>query len=151
MGHGSRAPGPRSPTKGSIDKKRSAETQAPEVQAESNTIRSRYIPAKVRSEILLRSQGKCEWVNSQTKERCDSRNRVQLDHQIPFSVGGENSAGNLRLLCSGHNQAAAIEFFGLPKMIPFLREGQDVGASDGTGQSQFGESVEALTPYSSLI
>ena len=56
-----------------------------------------------------RSKGQCEYVNPQTKERCNCRYRLQIDHVTPKAKGGSNEVENLRHLCFQHNQRAAME------------------------------------------
>lgn len=59
-------------------------------------VKSRYIPAHIRHAVWRRDQGKCQ--------KCGSSHRIEIDHIRPFSLGGENSVENLRLLCFAHNQ-----------------------------------------------
>jgi hypothetical protein len=79
-------------------------TQAPES-------RSRYIPAAVRHQVWRRDEGCCTYLDK-TGQRCCSRYRLQLDHIIPFALGGEHTVENLRLRCLAHNQLHAVECFG---------------------------------------
>ncbi len=74
---------------------------------------SRYIPAKVKHKVWQRSQGQCEYVDHRTKQRCQSRFRLEFDHRYPFALSGENTTQNIRHLCFSHNQRAAVEVFGI--------------------------------------
>lgn len=57
---------------------------------------SRAIPGRVRREVWRRDEGKCV--------KCGSRERLELDHIIPFSKGGSNTARNIELLCEKCNR-----------------------------------------------
>ena len=70
------------------------------------TPKGRIIPAAVRREVWHRDGGQCTFV-SDKGHRCEARSRLELDHVIPVSRGGEASAANLRLRCRAHNQFAA--------------------------------------------
>ena len=67
---------------------------------------TRYIPSVVRHHVWMRDQGQCTYVCLKTKRRCSSNHLLQIDHIKPFSLGGANEVGNLRLLCANHNQFA---------------------------------------------
>ncbi len=76
--------------------------------------RKSSIPASVRKEVWNRDGGKCT--------NCSSRHAVEYDHfPMPKSMGGLDTADNLRLRCRSCNQRAAIEIFGAGKMETFLR------------------------------
>ena len=53
------------------------------------------IPTALRSEIWRRDGGQCS--------KCGSRERLQFDHIIPVSKGGNTTAQNLQLLCQSCN------------------------------------------------
>ncbi len=67
--------------------------------------RSRYISASVKKLVWQRDQGCCQFVDSGTQKKCQSRYQIQLDHIVPFRHLGDNSTANLRLLCGKHNRA----------------------------------------------
>jgi len=73
---------------------------APEV----NKVATRYISAAVRNKIWQRDNGCCTYIDPITKRKCNSRYQIQIDHIMPFALGGNNSEANLRLLCAGHNR-----------------------------------------------
>ena len=74
-------------------------------------IRSRNIPLRVRDEVFLRDDGKCTYIGSDGR-KCQSRWNLQIDHIVPFARGGDNSPGNLRLLCGKHNRLEAERVYG---------------------------------------
>lgn len=74
------------------------------------SIRSRYIPAQVRDEIWKRDQGMCAY--SSCGKKCESKYGLEIDHIIPFAMGGTHELSNLRLLCRNHNQYQAKKMWG---------------------------------------
>ena len=66
-------------------------------QTEISPKNSRYIPVQVKEVVFKRAQNNCEHPG------CREKRNLQLDHVIPFSKGGDNSLGNIQLLCRGHN------------------------------------------------
>jgi hypothetical protein len=73
--------------------------------------RSRHIPAAVRREVWIRDGGRCQF-RLENGEICGSTHRLQFDHVQPFALGGQATAGNLRLACAAHNLLAARRVFG---------------------------------------
>ena len=66
--------------------------------------RSRYIPAVVKREVWRRDQGCCSYVDPHSGRRCGSRYRLEIDHIVPFALGGGAEPGNLRLRCEAHHR-----------------------------------------------
>ena len=66
--------------------------------------RSRYIPAAVRREVWRRDQGCCSYVDRHSGRRCGSRYRLEIDHIVPFALGGASEVFNLRLHCGAHHR-----------------------------------------------
>ena len=77
---------------------------AHEVKSLTVTKPTRYIPAHVKRLVKSRDQGVCQYRDPQTNRQCGSHHGIELDHQIPFSRGGETRAENLQLLCASHNK-----------------------------------------------
>ncbi len=76
-------------------------------------VRSRYVPSAVRRKVWERDGGRCTFVSSVNGKKCESRHRLEVDHKIPFALGGlSTSADGLRLLCWTHNQLEARRVFG---------------------------------------
>ena len=81
---------------------------------------SRYISVEVRREVARRSNGCCEFIDSKTGRRCESRTQLQWDHILPFAKGGPASIANIRQVCLAHQQWAAIQSFGPALMERYL-------------------------------
>ena len=64
----------------------------------------RAIPAAVKREIWQRDRGRCRYVDPHTRRRCTSRHLLQIDHVLPYGLGGGSDPGNLRLLCHAHHR-----------------------------------------------
>ena len=84
--------------------------------------RSRYIRASDRRFTRQQAGHSCEFVHEKTGRRCGTRYALQYEHVIPFSKGGENTQGNLKLYCAAHNRLRAVQEFGEAKMRPFFRQ-----------------------------
>jgi 5-methylcytosine-specific restriction endonuclease McrA len=82
---------------------------------------TRYIPAGIEREVWKRDGGQCTYRNAETNGRCGSRHGLEMEHLRPFSQEGEATLENLTLLCPAHNQLAAIQAYGLPKMQRFWK------------------------------
>ncbi len=68
-------------------------------------MRSRYVPVAVKHAVWTRDQGICQFVSRITGKKCLSRHRLQVDHIVPFALGGSSvDPEGLRLLCFSHNQ-----------------------------------------------
>ena len=72
--------------------------------------RSRYIPAPVRREVWRRDGGCCSYVDPHSGRRCGSRFLLELDHIVPFALGGSAEPGNLRAYCAAHNRFRHREY-----------------------------------------
>jgi len=72
----------------------------------------RYIPAKVKSAVWARDEGRCAWRDPDGTV-CGSKDWIEYDHLRPYAKGGRSDdPRNIRLLCRAHNQAAAEAVFG---------------------------------------
>ena len=114
-------------------KKRGAEKCAEPSKA------SRYIPATLRRAVAQRDGYRCRYVPHVTAidavggvvvnvvnvngagktangkseaKRCEAIHRLEFDHVTPRAFGGQNTVGNLRLLCRAHNNLAAKDAMG---------------------------------------
>jgi hypothetical protein len=68
--------------------------------------RSRYITANEQHSLWASYDNNgCTFADSTTGKRCGSKYLLQKDHRVPFSLGGENKAMNLAILCAAHNRA----------------------------------------------
>ena len=73
-------------------------------QVKMRQSRTRYVPKPVKRFVWQRDQGKCK--------NCGTQAYLQLDHILPFSMGGPSSTENLRLLCRNCNQRSAVDKIG---------------------------------------
>ena len=64
----------------------------------------RAIPAATKRQVWLRDGGRCRYVDPHTARRCTSRHLLQIDHIVPYALGGGAVPGNLRLLCHAHHR-----------------------------------------------
>ena len=78
---------------------RQAAPPAPQPRA-----RGRTIPAAVKRQVWERDRGCCSYVDGGSGRRCGSRHLLQIDHILPFALGGGAEPGNLRLLCAAHHR-----------------------------------------------
>lgn len=96
-----------------------AASAGPKKNQQQKRERSRHIPRSVRDKVYARDKGRCTFVSSGGR-RCGSTWDLQIDHIVPFARGGDNSPGNLRLLCGKHNRLEAKRAFGEKHMEQFL-------------------------------
>ncbi len=64
----------------------------------------RAIPAAVKRQVWQRDGGRCNYVDRQTGRRCNSRHLIEIDHILPYAMGGSADLENLRLLCGVHHR-----------------------------------------------
>jgi len=62
------------------------------------------IPAAIKTAVLQRDEGKCQWKSPTTREKCGSSYFIHLHHKIPVHLGGLNTIENIVVLCSSHHQ-----------------------------------------------
>ena len=67
--------------------------------------KTRRAPNPVRDAVWARDGGRCAFVG-EDGVRCACRRGLELDHVVPYSLGGaSDDPANLRLLCREHNQS----------------------------------------------
>ena len=64
----------------------------------------RAIPAAVRRQVWHRDGGCCSYVDRETGRRCNSRHMIEIDHILPYALGGGADPANLRLVCRAHHR-----------------------------------------------
>ena len=64
----------------------------------------RAIPAAVKRQVWQRDGGCCSYVDRETGRRCNSRHLIEIDHILPYALGGAADPANLRLLCEAHHR-----------------------------------------------
>lgn len=66
-----------------------------------------HIKTTLRRKLLKKASHCCEFVDTKTNIKCQSRYQLQVDHRIPLARGGSNVENNLRVLCRTHNLLSA--------------------------------------------
>jgi hypothetical protein len=82
--------------------------------------RSFYISKQNKHEVRQRANDQCQYVDLQSKRRCEAKMYLQFEHKIPRAKGGTSDLENLEILCAAHNRLRAIEEFGGEKMKNYL-------------------------------
>jgi hypothetical protein len=77
---------------------------------------SRRIPAAVRRAIWRRDAGRCAFLGA--AGRCGECRGLEIDHVVPWALGGRSGPDNLRLLCRAHNQSEAARLLGPRSSLP---------------------------------
>jgi hypothetical protein len=72
---------------------------------------SSSIPALARRTVWSRDGARCSYIGT-TGVRCIARRFLEVDHVKPRSLGGDNTVGNLRLLCRAHNDSERRRLLG---------------------------------------
>jgi hypothetical protein len=90
-----------------------AETRVQPAPAQKQRVTIRHIPNEIKHALFLRDEGRCT--------NCGSKINIEIDHILPFALGGTNDLANLRLLCRSCNQRHAVETYGSGKMSSFLK------------------------------
>ena len=80
--------------------------------------RSRYIPVAVRREVWRRDNGCCSYVDPHSGRRCGSRYRLEIDHVVPFALGGATELSNLRVRCRAHHRLRHAPRHAHPASVP---------------------------------
>jgi len=82
--------------------------------------RKASVPAKVKREVRVRDEGKCQWpvVGGGV---CGSTVRLEVDHVVPRGKGGPSTVANCRILCKPHNLEAARQVYGEDWMDRFTK------------------------------
>ena len=64
----------------------------------------RSIPQATKRQVWQRDGGGCRYVDRVTGQRCTSRHLLQMDHIVPYALGGGADPDNLRLLCAAYHR-----------------------------------------------
>ncbi|MEZ4743127.1 MAG: HNH endonuclease signature motif containing protein [Bdellovibrionota bacterium] len=80
-------------------------------QKERGNEKLRYIPAKIRAQVLERAGYQCEKIGV-NEIRCSAKTCLEIDHIAPFARGGNHAISNLQVLCKAHNSNKAKQEFG---------------------------------------
>jgi 5-methylcytosine-specific restriction endonuclease McrA len=96
--------------------------RAARAETKTQEKRTRHIPAAVRAEVFVRDNCQCTFSAPDGTRCCETRG-LEIDHIVPFAVGGSNEAENLRLLCPAHNKLMAERAFGKEKIAACISRG----------------------------
>jgi hypothetical protein len=99
----------------------------------------------VRREVFARDGEQCTFV-SESGERCPARGFLELDHIESRALGGDDGAGNLRVLCRFHNRLHAEDVFGkgyVAERIDFRQRKSRREASDSAGRKRVAGPLDA--------
>jgi hypothetical protein len=105
-----------------------------EANPSSNSNRKRHYPAAVARAVFLRDGKQCSYVSPDGR-RCSARRCLELDHVVPWAVGGEGTIDNLRLRCRAHNQRYARQYFGKSRIEAGVQHSRQRRAAAVVGQS----------------
>ena len=105
------------PPPGGADSTPTSESELRPIAAKQNP---RSIPVAIRRQVWVRDGGQCTFISPETRIRCTSRYRLEIDHRVSVTLGGGSEAENLRLLCKSHNTWEAIDQLGRSKMAQFI-------------------------------
>ena len=70
--------------------------------------------------LYQRDQGACQYVDPKSGRKCGAKRALEVEHKIPYAMGGKTELENLELLCRSHNGLRAIEVYGAKKMSKYL-------------------------------
>lgn len=68
------------------------------------------IPITQRRILLNKAAHRCEFVDSTSGKKCQSRYQLEVEHKHPVALGGSNNLENLRIFCRAHNALAARQW-----------------------------------------
>ena len=71
----------------------------------------RFVSKALREEVLARDEHRCAFV-APDGTRCEARTALEIDHVIPWSLGGKTEPSNLRTACRAHNLLYARKCYG---------------------------------------
>ena len=95
----------------------------------------RHCPAAVARAVFLRDGKQCSYVSPDGR-RCSARRCLELDHVVPWAVGGESTVENLRLRCRAHNQRHARQYYGRSRVEAAVQSARRRRAvAEGPGNS----------------
>ncbi len=100
----------RSPSRQGAKDRRAAAGRTPTHAAPTAKPRAsgRAIPAAVKRQVWQRDGGRCSYVDRETGRRCNSRHMIEIDHILPYALGGGGDPANLRLLCEVRDYAKRL-------------------------------------------
>ena len=101
--------------------------------------RSSRITRKLRARILIADRGRCAV--------CGDRAGVQVDHIVPWSVGGVGCLWNCMLLCPYHNQVKSNYWKARGGRIVYRNTWQGRKAAPQAAKILAAERIQRLSPW----
>ncbi len=69
-----------------------------------NPQNNRFANTFVKSQVWTRAESRCEFIDTATGRKCESRFALEIDYIKPWADGGETNLKNLQLLCGAHHR-----------------------------------------------
>ncbi len=91
-------------TTASPEKFKQSNHQSTSQNTNQNSERNRFANTTLKRQIWTRAQSCCEYIDTKTKRRCESRFALEIDHINPWADGGATVLENLQLLCGSHHR-----------------------------------------------
>jgi hypothetical protein len=102
------------------EKKERNFTAETEVKNMSDSTRTRYVSRALKRYLFERAKNQCEFVSPITGKRCSEKKVLEVDHIIPYCLGGETKYVNLRIYCKTHNLHVAMEKLGVNRVKCYM-------------------------------
>ena len=96
---------------GVIESPSTSKVIASEVPSSSGV--EKRVPSQSQFHALTRAEGyQCSYIDPVTKQPCNSRYGLEVDHVQAFALGGKTELNNLRFLCANHHRRISFLQFG---------------------------------------
>ncbi len=107
-----------------LEKRRFAKTDRPRTDGKPVDARGRHVPAAVKRAVWKRDGRQCT-LTCDDGHRCSSRTDLELDHVLPYALGGQATVENLRLRCRAHNRFTAERELGADFVVKKREEARE--------------------------
>lgn len=125
------------------ENKRFAATDSPREPKPGRTRRrTRHIPADLKRAVYERDAGRCTFVGT-SGHRCNTESFIEYHHSTPFSMGGDATVDNIRILCAGHNRHQAELDYGPEVIASARRANRKTGAPSAASAAEIAAETTA--------